>query len=97
MGAPVEQIDRYAIMEQQKKLYSTLAFAIAAGDARATKMAEVTPCRVEVDEQGRLTGLEKQSPKAHFDMVVSTNNPLIEEFLVEKLSSAPGVKKKRKD
>ena len=91
MDTPVEHVDRYAIMEQQKKLYSTLAFAMAAGDVRVTKMAEVTPCHAEVDEQGRLTGLEKQSPKAHFNLVVSTNNPLIEEFLVEKLSSAPGV------
>ena len=90
MGAPVERVDRYAIMEQQKKLYSTLAFAMAAGDARATEMAEVVPCRAEVNEQGRLAGLEKQNPGAHFDLVVSTNNSLIEAFLVEKLSSVSG-------
>ncbi len=63
---------------------------MAAGDARATEMAEVVPCRAEVNEQGRLAGLEKQSPGAHFDLVVSTNNSLIEAFLVEKLSSASG-------
>ena len=89
-GRPPAQVDRYALMEQQKKCYSTVAFAMAAGDARAAEMAEVVPCRAVVDELGRLENLERGSDKANIDLVAGTHNPLVEEFLVEKLRSAPG-------
>ena len=92
-GRPPALVDRYALMEQQKKCYSTVAFALAAGDARAQRMAEVVPCRVEVDGLGRLATLERQSSEANVDLVASTDNTLVEEFLVEKLRSAPGGKR----
>ena len=88
-GTPPAQVDRYALMEQQKKCYSTVAFAMAASDARAKEMAEVVPCRVTVDELGRFVNLQEQSRDANVDLIVGTHNPLVEEFLVEKLRSAP--------
>ncbi len=90
-GTPPAQVDRYALMEQQKKCYSTVAFAMAAGDARAAEMAEVVPCRATVDELGRFVKLAKQSRDANVDLIVRVNNPLVEEFLVEKLRSAPAM------
>ena len=89
-GRPPAHVDRYALMEQQKKCYSTVAFAMAASDARAKEMAEVVPCRVTVDEMGRFAQLEKHTDKPNVDLVAGTHNPLVEEFLVERLRSAPG-------